>query len=183
MFKIVILIILVIIALYLSRIEGFKAAEGPSSNLLISDESGNIAGIPFPKGMIMLWYGSASNIPAGWALCDGGNGTPDLRGRFVLGINPNSNKTSANSVIEFKATGGNSEQKPVLTLRNLPAHTHNYNTGNFWAACAGGSKTDVTNDNRDVQNTSGVAGASSPQPIKIPTLPPYFVLAYIMKVI
>lgn len=38
-----------------------------------------------PVGMIMMWYGSTGSIPAGWQLCDGTNGTPDLRNKFVLG--------------------------------------------------------------------------------------------------
>lgn len=37
-----------------------------------------------PRGVITMWFGTTSNIPAGWALCDGGNGTPDLRDRFVI---------------------------------------------------------------------------------------------------
>ena len=35
------------------------------------------------KGIIVAWSGSVANIPTGWALCDGTNGTPDLRGRFL----------------------------------------------------------------------------------------------------
>lgn len=37
------------------------------------------------KGMIMIWSGPADKIPTGWVLCDGTNGTPDLRDKFVLG--------------------------------------------------------------------------------------------------
>lgn len=37
----------------------------------------------FGPGFIAMWYGSVANIPKGWALCDGENGTPDLRDRFV----------------------------------------------------------------------------------------------------
>ncbi len=37
------------------------------------------------QGIITMWSGSADSIPAGWAICDGNNGTPDLRGRFVVG--------------------------------------------------------------------------------------------------
>jgi len=37
------------------------------------------------KGMIVPYYGVLADIPIGWALCDGTNGTPDLRGKFVLG--------------------------------------------------------------------------------------------------
>ena len=38
-----------------------------------------------PAGLILLWSGSQASIPSGWALCDGNNSTPDLRGRFVIG--------------------------------------------------------------------------------------------------
>jgi hypothetical protein len=34
--------------------------------------------------MIIQWSGDAT-LPTGWAACDGTNGTPDLRDRFVLG--------------------------------------------------------------------------------------------------
>ncbi len=37
------------------------------------------------KGMILMWSGSIATIPDGWALCDGNNGTPDLRARFIRG--------------------------------------------------------------------------------------------------
>jgi hypothetical protein len=38
-----------------------------------------------PAGLIVMWGGLVANIPAGWALCNGQNGTPDLRGRFIKG--------------------------------------------------------------------------------------------------
>ena len=37
-----------------------------------------------PTGIISMWSGSIAKIPAGWALCDGSNGTPDLRDRFIV---------------------------------------------------------------------------------------------------
>lgn len=36
-------------------------------------------------GMILIWSGAVVDIPTGWALCDGNNGTPDLRGKVVIG--------------------------------------------------------------------------------------------------
>ncbi len=45
----------------------------------------------FPPGGIIMWSGLEADIPKGWALCDGANGTPDLRGRFVLGAVGGSN--------------------------------------------------------------------------------------------
>lgn len=44
-----------------------------------------VGAITFPAGLIVLWSGLLTNIPSGWALCDGMNGTPDLRDRFVRG--------------------------------------------------------------------------------------------------
>ena len=37
------------------------------------------------KGMILLWSGAIVDIPNGWHLCDGTEGTPDLRDQFVPG--------------------------------------------------------------------------------------------------
>ena len=38
-----------------------------------------------PTGVIVAWSGAIVDIPAGWALCDGANGTPDLRDKFIVG--------------------------------------------------------------------------------------------------
>src|SRR3989338_5938906 len=50
-----------------------------------------------PTGVIVMWSGSVDSIPSGWSLCDGTNGTPDLRDRFVMG---------AGSSLEIGVTGG-----------------------------------------------------------------------------
>lgn len=67
-----------------------------------------------PKGAIIMWYGDKA--PAGWAICDGSNGTPDLRGRFVVGADGASTEYKPN------AKGGQSSIK--LTEGNLPGHSH-----------------------------------------------------------
>ena len=41
--------------------------------------------LQLPQGVIVMWSGAEEAIPAGWALCDGKNGTPDLRSRFIVG--------------------------------------------------------------------------------------------------
>ena len=43
----------------------------------------------FPSGGIIMWSGSQASIPSGWVLCNGSNGTPDLRDRFVIGAGNN----------------------------------------------------------------------------------------------
>ena len=66
-----------------------------------------------PSGVILLWSGSIASIPSGWLLCNGSNGTPDLRDRFVVG---------AGSTYAVGATGG--ATTVTLSTTNLPSHTH-----------------------------------------------------------
>lgn len=80
---------------------------------LVSSET---AGGGVPRGGIILWSGAADAVPAGWALCDGGNGTPNLRGRFVIG---------AGGVYNPGDTGG--AESVTLTEAQLPSHDHNVN--------------------------------------------------------
>jgi len=70
-----------------------------------------------PVGMITMWSGT--EVPNGWALCDGTNGTPDLRGRFVVG---------AGGSYSVGATGG--ANSVTLTTNQIPAHNHSASTGN-----------------------------------------------------
>lgn len=67
-----------------------------------------------PKGLISMWSGA--EIPNGWALCNGENNTPDLRGRFVVGSDK---EKPAYTIGE---TGGISEIN--LEVKHLPSHTH-----------------------------------------------------------
>ena len=68
-----------------------------------------------PTGGIIFWSGSAAAIPTGWLLCDGTNGTPNLRDRFVVG---------AGSTYAVGETGG--AATVTLATGNLPAHTHTF---------------------------------------------------------
>lgn len=70
-----------------------------------------------PSGLISMWSGPINTIPSGWALCDGANGTPDLRNRFILSVQ--------SSVENPGATGGTHDQS--LTIANLPPHDHSIN--------------------------------------------------------
>ena len=70
-----------------------------------------------PVGGIILWSGSASAIPAHWALCNGQNGTPDLRGRFIVG---------AGGSYSPGATGG--AETVTLGISQIPSHTHTATT-------------------------------------------------------
>ena len=98
-------------------------------NLVGSDINGNLTLMTYPtfqSGSIMLWSGSVSSIPSGWILCDGRNGSPDLRGRFVVcsgqgGVDSNGNTLTTKNV---DATGG--EETHLLKINEIPAHSHAY---------------------------------------------------------
>lgn len=66
-----------------------------------------------PAGVIAMWSGSVASIPAGWHLCDGTSGTPDLRGMFVIG---------AGGSYAPAQTGGAASVTP--TTSTAGAHTH-----------------------------------------------------------
>ena len=51
------------------------------------------SGSAVPVGVITMWYGTYGTIPAGWQLCDGTGGTPDLRDKFVMGAGLTYNNT------------------------------------------------------------------------------------------
>jgi len=48
--------------------------------------SGGVSFFMVPRRAIIMWSGLLSEIPPGWALCDGTNGTPNLRNRFIYGV-------------------------------------------------------------------------------------------------
>lgn len=92
----------------------------------------NGVNIGVPIGCILMWSGDESNIPDGWALCDGGTynnkKTPDLRGRFIVGVNREvTGVTKANSNLSIyspKTTGG--EERHTLSTSEMPTHRHIY---------------------------------------------------------
>jgi len=92
-----------------------------------------------PKGVIVMWSGTIANIPSGWALCDGTNGTPDLRDRFVVGA-----KQDATGVAKTNLTGALTQNggSTTITEANLPSHIHG--VGTLVLASAGGHAHGIT---------------------------------------
>ena len=72
-------------------------------------------------GFIQDFYGNVNTIPRGWYICDGTNGTPDLRGMFIVGYDPRDS--------EYNQVGKNGGLKNVtLTEGQMPSHTHTGST-------------------------------------------------------
>jgi hypothetical protein len=123
-----------------------------------------VAASGVPAGVICMWSGSAASVPAGWTICDGTNGTPNLKDRFVLG---------AGGSYAVGATGG--EVNHTLTTAEMPSHNHSAASVSSLGGNWGGTAT----QGRDVSymiptNYVGGGGAHN-------NMPPYYALCYIMK--
>ena len=146
-----------------------------------------------PYGMIMLWYGAVSSIPAGWQLCDGSNGTPDLTNVFVIGANADYNGVATSSITDTPLSTGGS------AASSLPNHTHDiYDPGHTHPLNPGGPvvQSGSVTVGGSIQAMSSGAGAfasglgdtnlaiiSTGTSATYGNLPPFRALAYIMKVV
>jgi microcystin-dependent protein len=83
---------------------------------------GSVQRTAVPSGAIAVWSGAIASIPPGWFLCNGSNGTPDLRNLFVAG---------AGGLYEVGTVDG--EDSVNLTVSQIPSHGHSV-TATFEAA-------------------------------------------------
>lgn len=143
-----------------------------------------------PSGGIILWSGSTGSVPSGWYLCDGTNGTPDLRDRFIVG---------AGNTYAVNATGGSADAVVVTHTHTAtstsvvtdPGHTHTsvgsgapngLGNGPAYTSVTWGSgpqtipsnTTGITVATTTTNANAGVSGTNA-------NLPPYYALAYIQK--
>lgn len=103
-----------------------------------------------------MWHGSVVTIPTGYVLCNGNNGTPDLRDRFIIG---------AGDSYDPGDTGGSLLHNHSFTG---DGHTHELATGFGVGAGPTWSKTTTPSNATGTTNNSAA-------------IPPYYALAYIMK--
>lgn len=108
-------------------IGGGPATEGGSVLLTKANIAANL-----PSGtalavtnMIVFWAGLSTAIPAGWALCNGLSGTPDLRDKFIVGGGGSLAVTGSFAHVTDPTSAGTPVINPVtLAADNFPAHTH-----------------------------------------------------------
>lgn len=161
-----------------------------NNSLILTDSSGILKNLPFPKGLIIAWNNkNITDFPPGWSLCDGiatytdldgrPKTVPNLKGKFIYGYDSLSGRQIGNGV--------DGQEEVTLQLANIPSHTHNmtaygglgydgyasncygtyYNKGAYTRRVGGG-----TTDGGNVGNTNGNADPHN-------NMPPYFVLTYI----
>lgn len=106
-------------------------------NLLASDETTQInvysedgvrklkvmsnSSLLIPSGVILMWSGT--EIPYGWAICDGTQGTPNLVGKFIKAV-------SDSDSIGDNPTELNENNELTISQEHLPKHSHEHNPHN-----------------------------------------------------
>ena len=156
-------------------------------------------GVGVPRGAIIMWSGLIASIPTGWVLCNGTNGTPDLRDRFIVG---------AGSTYGVGETGGSKDAVVVSHTHTQNAHTHTASTNstgahthttsnivssvggsNGWVVYGGTYSLDRTITSSSTGAHDHTVSVDSATPTINSTgssgtnanLPPYYALAFIMK--
>ena len=171
-----------------------KANTGANLSTFTNDTNYiTVAQVPsqFTTGMIMMFTGSSA--PSGWAFCDGNNGTPDLRNRFIVG---------AGSSYSSGDTGGANDV--IVTATQMPNHAHYFSGSqshsHSFRGVGGNDHNDsernavvMRNDNNTMYTASSPSGVQSATVTISGTThqqgggaahenrPPYYALSYIMK--
>ncbi len=136
------------------------------------------------RGIIVMWSGAADQVPGGWALCDGQDGRPDLRNKFIIGSGDNYLTGDEGGSVDHQHGLPEAVGNTALTVNQMPRHSHsaiNYSVGapeyllggtigmpfRYGSAYAGGGQAHN-------HTLGGLTESKS-------TLPPYYALAFIIK--
>jgi microcystin-dependent protein len=138
-----------------------RGADGAKGDKGDKGDAGDAAALP--SGVIVMWSGATTAVPSGWALCDGTNGTPNLRDRFIVG---------AGSTYAVGSTGGSASV--TLTTATMPKHNHPISSSSGGVDQAGGFTTTSTGGSGKSTEYTGSGSAHENRP-------PYYALAFIMK--
>ncbi len=155
-----------------------------------------------PKGGIIMWSGAVDAVPAGWALCNGQNGTPDLRDRFVIGagLGYSPGTTGGVATNNIAHSHGLSAESPGTTSAGDHQHPVNLTTGAAthnmvspdnghagWATLIDHTHningfTDWVGGHTHTVNLHSHGGATATAGNStLDNRPPFYALAYIMK--
>lgn len=164
---------------------------GTSGQYLASAGSGNTpTWQPFPStiptGVIVMWSGSIASIPSGWYLCNGSNGTPDLRNKFVIGAYLDSVGVANTTVTGSNTLDGGSKDSIVVSHTHTitdPGHSHLGAVYTYYVGDNGsyGAISGVNKGTATTTSTTGISIDSTGSSGTNANLPPYYALAFIMK--
>ena len=153
-----------------------------------------------PSGLISMWSGTIASIPSGWYLCNGSNGTPDLRNKFIVGADADVTSIAKTTITGVATVTGGTKDAVVVSHTHTatstssvtdPGHIHYsygagaFNGGGNGAALGqegtgyGGRAVQSAVTGISVATSTSVASAGSDGTNQ--NLPPYYALAFIMK--
>jgi hypothetical protein len=142
-----------------------------------SDIDANTEELSNMVGIICLWSGTISEIPIGWVLCDGNNGTPDLTDKFILGVSDSSEdpgSTGGQQTHQHKTPVALDGGKSSNGMRVGDDDTGN--NSNLWGSELGPTVS-IKTDKVNAMHTGSEWALTDPRS----NMPPYYVLAFIMK--
>ncbi len=181
---------------------GYTSYTGPTPPLSTSEEENIIppyysmafiekeaSDTAIPIGLIVMWAGDIDSIPAGWDLCNGSNGTPDLREKFIRGAPPGEDPGTLGGTIAHSHTYTQIPRHRHTIDTNGRSHSHGgvraYSrtvgaliwTGNCYRAIGGYTNYESYLHSHSVP-TVGLSPATTEE---TDNLPPYFKVAFIMS--
>lgn len=102
-----------------------------NTGIVFADGSSQTTAENLPSGLIIMWTGDIMNIPSGWYLCDGTNGTPNLVDKFVVstGVKFNVNDVGGNAnTLVYSHTHTNTFNTSGDHFHDLSPNTHTHST-------------------------------------------------------
>lgn len=124
-------------------------------------------GVAIPTGTIVMWSGAVADIPQGWKLCDGTNGTPDLGSKFIVGVG---------GVDGYAVGDKGGFDKVQLTVAEIPSHQH-FSYQHTLGFSYPGEMAAMRDDMGIGGFNGGRTGGDQPHENR----PPYYALCFIMK--
>ena len=122
-------------------------------------------------------------MPAGWVECDGNNGSPDLRSRFVVGAtSKNGLDASPLTLSSYNIDDKGGEELHTLNINEMPSHTHNTKLWKHHRSFRGENDDmhpliQIDDNGGQPSFTSDLTGGNMPHENR----PPFYALMYIMK--
>jgi hypothetical protein len=148
-----------------------------------------------PLGGIIMWSGTIASIPTGWSLCNGSNGTPDLRNRFIIGASVDAvvGVTTATTTVTGSSTKTGGTKDAIVV-----SHSHTISGGSVTGTFLTSGSVSTSQQGRSSGGANAVTGvsfsSSSASPVYTEpsastvgssgtdqNLPPYYALAFIQR--
>lgn len=166
----------------------------PTERLEVNGRIKDQTGYVMPVGSIIMYspanddlfdengVGKNNSSVEGWAICNGKNGRPDLRGRFVVGAGGTDSKNSNDyNLTNYRIGDNGGEEKHKLSIEEMPRHKHTINNNNFGIHDRSfmGERDNDKPFKTEASNrvSTDLEGGDKPHENR----PPYYALLYIIK--